>query len=410
MYSIEYLNSCKVYQLMKTDVKEWDAEILFDLLSPTEAHIIMQIPLTSNSLEDNWYWNKEPTGFYSVKSAYMHLQAMKDNLSTHNSSAFWKNFWKIKVPPKVLHFAWRVLTDCLATRVQLQIRRVPVQSHCLFCNSAAETSFHLFIECPFSKSCWNISAVTIPSTTAASFLDWFTAVSDRYKGDAIEEVLMVSWSIWKARNNIVWNNKTTTAAEVVFTAHQVLDQWKHAQSCRFEPLHLSSNISSSSDNWTKPVEGTIKINVDGATFEANNSYGTGFIVRDTNGAVMFATSLHSMGLSNAPFAEMISIKEALSWIKASDLTERISIETDCLTAVQALNCQLDMPSLFGAIVQECRSFLSLLSNVSICHVKRSANKAAHCLARGSCYWSGRHFNESTLPSTLKSFVIADLVC
>uniref|UniRef100_A0A803NTF8 RNase H type-1 domain-containing protein n=1 Tax=Cannabis sativa TaxID=3483 RepID=A0A803NTF8_CANSA len=59
------------------------------------------------------------------------------------------------------------------------------------------------------------------------------------------------------------------------------------------------------------VEGTIKINVDGATFEANNSYGTGFIARDPNGAVMFATSSHSMGLSNASFAEMISIKEAL---------------------------------------------------------------------------------------------------
>ncbi|KAM6548368.1 hypothetical protein CsatB_020044 [Cannabis sativa] len=335
---------------------------------------------------------------------------MKGNWSMDDSSNLWKNFWKIKVPPKVLHFAWRVLTDCLATRVKLQIKRVLVQSHCLFCNSTAETTLHLFPDCPFSKSCWNISAVTIPPSTATSFLDWFSAVWNRHKGDAIEEVLMIRWSIWKACNNIVWNNKTSTVAEVVSMAHQVLGQWKFAQSCRFEPLHLSSNNSSSSDYWTKPLEGMIKINVDGATFKADNSYGTSFIVRDSNGAVIFASSSYSNGLLSAPFSEMISIKEALSWIKASNLSECITIEIDCLTTVQALHCQLDMPSLFGVIVQDCRVILSLLSNVFICHVKGSANKVAHCLARGSCYWSGRNFSESTLPSTLKSFVIADLVC
>ncbi|KAM6543560.1 hypothetical protein CsatB_008007 [Cannabis sativa] len=156
------LHSCKVYQLMKTDVKEWDSEVLYDLFNSREAQIILQIPLNSNSIEDVWYWSKEPTGFYSVKSAYKHLQVIKGNWSMDDNSNLWKNFWKIKVPPKVLHFAWRVLTDCLATRVQLQIKRVPVQNHYLFCNSAAETTLHLFLDCPFSKSCWNISAVTIP--------------------------------------------------------------------------------------------------------------------------------------------------------------------------------------------------------------------------------------------------------
>ncbi|XP_030477880.1 uncharacterized protein LOC115694918 [Cannabis sativa] len=165
-------------------------------------------------------------------------------------------------------------------------------------------------------------------------------------------------------------------------AHQTLGQWKFAQSCRFEPLHLNSNCSNSSDFWTKPADGMIKINVDEATFDANNSFGTGFIVRDFKGAVILASSTFSTGFSNAPFAEIISIKEALSWIKDSNLSN-VVIETDCLTAVQALQSRIDMPSMFGIVVKDCKVLLSSLFNVTISHVKRSANKAAHYLARGS---------------------------
>ncbi|KAF4360939.1 hypothetical protein G4B88_000570 [Cannabis sativa] len=60
--------------------------------------------------------------------------------------------------------------NCLVTRIQLQIKHVPIETHCLFCNNAAETTYHLILGCPFSKSCWNRSAVTLPPSTCTSFL------------------------------------------------------------------------------------------------------------------------------------------------------------------------------------------------------------------------------------------------
>ncbi|KAM6571614.1 hypothetical protein CsatA_015694 [Cannabis sativa] len=393
---------------MKINQREWDNEVISDIFNLRDAQIILQIPLSNQAHEDVWYWSKEATGFYSVKSAYKHIQDSKGNWANDEGTTFWKKYWKIKVPPKVLHFAWRALTDCLGTRVQLQIKHVPVATICVFCNDAAETTLHLFVECPFSKSCWNRSAVSLPNSDCTSFFDWFSAIWSRHGGSFIEEILMVSWSIWKARNDIIWNNRTSSAAAIVATAHQTLNQWKFAQSCRFEPIHLNSNCYGSNDSWTKPENGMLKVNVDGATFDTSNSYGTGLIARNSTGTVILASSTFSNGFSNAPFAEIISIKEALSWIKGSNLSNAV-IESDCLTAVQALQSQVDMPSMFGIVVKDCKVLLSSLSNVFVTHVKRSANKAAHCLARGSCYWSDRKFSESTLPSTLKSIVIADLI-
>uniref|UniRef100_A0A803PR19 Reverse transcriptase domain-containing protein n=1 Tax=Cannabis sativa TaxID=3483 RepID=A0A803PR19_CANSA len=358
-----------VNQLMKINQRERDVEVISDIFNSRDAQIILQIPLSAQVHEDAWYWSKEATGFYSVKSAYKHIQDSKGNWANDEGTNFWKKYWKIKVPLKVLHFAWRDLTDCLATQVQLQIKHVPVATTCVFCNDAAKTTLHLFVECPFSKSCWNRSAISLPTSNCTSFFDWFSAIWSRHGGGFIEEILM---------------------------------------SCRFEPLHLNSNCYDSNESWTKPDDGMIKVNVDGATFETSNSFGTGLIARDSKGAVILASSTFSNGFYNAPFAEIISIKEALSWIKDSNLSN-VVIETDCLTAVQALQSQVDMPSMFGIVVKDCKVLLSSLFNVIVSHVKRSGNKAAHCLARGSCFWSDRKFSESTLPSTLKSIVIADLI-
>uniref|UniRef100_A0A803QJ62 Reverse transcriptase zinc-binding domain-containing protein n=1 Tax=Cannabis sativa TaxID=3483 RepID=A0A803QJ62_CANSA len=151
----------------------------------------------------------------------------------------WKHFWKLKILPKVLNFAWRALTGCLATRVQLQIKHVFVDLHCLLCNGAAKTAHRLLVECLFSQYCWTRFAIALPPLTTVNFQDWFVDFWSRHKGNVVEEVLM--------------------------------------------------------DFWTKYDEGIIKINVDGATFEAKNAYGTGLIARDSNGVVIMYQIYFTLG-------------------------------------------------------------------------------------------------------------------
>ncbi|KAM6555748.1 hypothetical protein CsatB_002767 [Cannabis sativa] len=45
----------------------------------------------------------------------------------------------------------------------------------------------------------------------------------------MEEAAMVSWVIWCARNDFVWQKKSWLASNIVTSARNVLDQYKFAQ-------------------------------------------------------------------------------------------------------------------------------------------------------------------------------------
>ncbi|XP_060964543.1 uncharacterized protein LOC115704339 [Cannabis sativa] len=356
-----------VASLMCVQSKQWDKEIIEDLFDTRDRNLIFSILLFETVQTDCWSWSKDCTGLYSVKSAYGWLQNQSNvpGLDT----GFWKVFWKIKVQPKVLQFAWRALTDTLAMKVQLTTKHVYVNKLCIFCNMAEETIIHVLNN---SK-------------------------------EQIEEALMVSWAIWNARNNLMWNQKNTTAAEVVLSARTHLYQWQNAQQTKGEPPLSHFEVGREVEHWTKPTESMVKVNVDGATFEATNAFGYGFISRDTNGAIIEARCSSKSGNSSPETVEVLGIKEALSWIKGKTWS-KVVIESDCLVAVQAIHTKVVLPSLFGMLVQDCQYLLSQLSHVQLCFVKRSANKVAHFLARSSCYLSDRSFFKNNSPSELLKIV------
>ncbi|XP_060969933.1 uncharacterized protein LOC115713710 [Cannabis sativa] len=69
----------KVNQLMTMDGFQWDKEIVNNLFEPRDYDLILSLPLSSSTLEDNWFWLHlhENLGFYTVKSNYHYLQAFK---------------------------------------------------------------------------------------------------------------------------------------------------------------------------------------------------------------------------------------------------------------------------------------------------------------------------------------------
>ncbi|KAM6587643.1 hypothetical protein CsatA_010248 [Cannabis sativa] len=223
----------------------------------------------------------------------------------------------------------------------------------------------------------------------------------------VEEGLMVAWSIWKARNELLWNNKIRTAADVVIDARSTLDQWSYAQSHRFDPLLVPAATKHKEEHWFKPEINKIKVNVDGAIFHSNGFHGIGAVARDSDGQLIEAFTTLKCGVVQPATVEAFGIKEALSWIKSKGWSNVI-VETDSIVSVQALSSSLVMPSIFGLLISDCKSLLNCLVNVCVSFVPRSANRTAHCLARGSCYWSDRIFNVSNVPNAIHSAIMADL--
>ena len=56
--------------------------------------------------------------------------------------------WKLKIPSKASHFAWRLIRDRLPTKVNLRRRNVELDNvYCTFCRICDEDESHLFFSC-----------------------------------------------------------------------------------------------------------------------------------------------------------------------------------------------------------------------------------------------------------------------
>ncbi|KAK1360378.1 hypothetical protein POM88_044852 [Heracleum sosnowskyi] len=163
---------------------------------------------------------------------------------------------------------------------------------------------------------------------------------------------MLLWSVWKARNMVVWHDTYLHVEEVVRTTHFTLDQWLEAQAKKFVPFVGGLHVMDDKELWTKPEWQTIKINVDAALFSDENRFGYGFIARD---------------------------------------------HTDCIKVVQSLRSSVSLASPFGLVISDCKQLMQEIAHAAFYVVKRSANRVAHCLARQSIFLSDCNFTEANAP-------------
>lgn len=56
----------------------------------------------TNAGQDKWCWNRDPSGNYSVRSAYKFLQ----DFTAANEDQFLKELWQSGAPLKVIVFGW----------------------------------------------------------------------------------------------------------------------------------------------------------------------------------------------------------------------------------------------------------------------------------------------------------------
>ncbi|KAM6550661.1 hypothetical protein CsatB_000469 [Cannabis sativa] len=394
-----------VVSLLCVDNHSWDVEVINDLFGERDKNLILSIQLSDHSPLDRWSWNLESSGFFSVKSAYRFLQSTQGNWTDLVVTSSWKKLWNLEVPPKVLHFLWRAITGCLPTKVQLTTKHVNVDLFCPFCNNFFETISHVLLECSFSYSCWNLSSLSAVQGFNTDYSSWFFTILDTKPAEISVEAAMLSWNIWNTRNDVFWKNKNRSAAAVVTSARSILHQWNAARVEKSGPLLVPSSHTGQ-DLWKKPGLNTIKLNVDGAIFVEDNKYGFGCVARGADGNLIEAISSSRLGAVRPEIAEVIGVKEALSWIKRKGWME-VAIETDALVVVQAVLGSIQMPSQFGFLVQDCRNLMSCMNHVSLHFVKRSANRAAHCVARASCYHPDRIFSEHDAPTELMTIIVAE---
>ncbi|XP_062093901.1 uncharacterized protein LOC133799929 [Humulus lupulus] len=239
-----------------------------------------------------------------------------------------------------------------------------------------------------------------------SFAEWIEQTWLLLDQTRRQSLVMLCWGLWKARNDLVWRNKRLAPNSVVVVSNSVFNQWSQAQHKSDIPTAAYLTDADGVEKWQCPNPGSVKVNMDAALFPDLGTYSFACLARDELGHPIEALSRCFNGHVAPELAEAMGFREALSWIKKYNWP-RVILESDCLLVIQALRSNVSMLSYFGDVISECKTIWNSSNNVSCMFVKRSANKAAHAIAKAFYSPADRIYKEGEFPSSILNVILGD---
>ncbi|CAI9295967.1 unnamed protein product [Lactuca saligna] len=149
--------------------------------------------------------------------------ALRQVLDVNNSIDERKLWWIKEVPIKVTCFVWRAKLGRIPTTSALSTRGISLPStSCCQCGHNDENDIHVLVQCPFAKTVlkeifhW-CQIVLVDFQSVNEVLDyasnWGNCPKKKRRLMAIRYGTL--WSIWKTRNERVFNNRKMCATKVV---------------------------------------------------------------------------------------------------------------------------------------------------------------------------------------------------
>ncbi|KAK8507581.1 hypothetical protein V6N11_074043 [Hibiscus sabdariffa] len=380
--------------------KSWKYDVLKDLFDAEQVSRISSIPLSRARLLDEIVWRYDDTGNFSAKSGYRLLRAEQARTLSTKLSSFFTDMWATNVLAKVKITMWRIVNNFLPTFHNLQLRRLPVNNVCPFCQSHGETVEHLFRDCAFVKLLmWKLALPSVSIQDAGLWKDWIASFFHTLTVRNKRVLLVLYWSVWFSRNKLVHEGIHTSADEsVTFIEACIREQ---------ETLGrlLPKSIPMRESYWQAPPESAIKFNFD-STFNSRSGFATtGVIGRNNRGLIMAACSFPHRKVADVFAAEAYACKQALLFAKDLGFP-RVIIEGDSLTIIKKINSDSADRSSIYPIVRDIKFLTRSFTSISFRFVRREANNAAHALAR-ECrnyldprYWMEQAPEAATMASEL----------
>jgi len=179
---------------------------------------------------------------YSTQGATYKVQTTYKLLMGHQPvQPAIKWLWKSYCQPKHRVFFWLLMKDRLSTKNILKRRKMQLDSfNCAFCTSAQEeTTLHLFWGCPYAQHYWGTIGLQIveDGDTVQNIQALRTQLRSQFFMIAI---ILMSWTIWKARNEAIFNNRLLSTQECKTVFSMELEK----VSCR-----IKTSLSLLFDQW-----------------------------------------------------------------------------------------------------------------------------------------------------------------
>ncbi|KAK2362141.1 hypothetical protein QL285_087230 [Trifolium repens] len=374
-----------VSDLLENDAKEWNVRRVLSMFDHTTAARILATPLYPMVTDDRRIWHGESNGDYSVKSAYRICVNELIDTSHLRVNGCWNLIWTLQAPPKVKKILWRICRRCVPTRVRLRDKGVDCQQICALCNCDEEDNMHLFLKCPSSKNVWSMTSFSqVVSNVVDNAAEAHTAIFNILQQLSKEDKAVfacILWSIWKQRNNQIWNNVTDAQNFVFSRAINMLQDWKAVRVVAAKPNSVQQ--ASARNLWCRPVAGKVKCNIDASFPLGSNRVGIGICIRDDQGVFILAKTEWFTPKCEVHLGEALGFLSALNWVHELNLGP-VEFELDSKRVVDSFHSSNQDFTEFGVILNQCKlMFSNFYSNSSVEFVRRQANEVAHNLAKAA---------------------------
>ncbi|XP_073361303.1 uncharacterized protein [Aegilops tauschii subsp. strangulata] len=380
----------RVGDLLNEQRSAWDQDKACAMFSSDEAEEILHITVGGPTMQDYLAWNYTKNGVFSVRSAH-HLRTAQKSLkagqpessSTVADHKAWLSLWDTVAPGKVKTHMWRLIRNGLAVGTELKRRKIKEGVFCVACGRE-ETNYHRFWDCFHSRLFWKIMRlelgvpVAIPpesvkpqNALARWLLSWLADASDD------ERAIMVqgTYALWLARNNARDGQRIEDADGIARRVFALMCEWQaiHGKKSKLDN-------PAPREKWCPPEDEWVKANVDGAMSKVGDRGGVGIVLRNQEGAFL-GGACHAFRQCKEPaMVELLACRRAVQLAQNLNV-QNLHLEMDCREIVCKLQSKEKDLSPLGPVVEEVKQMLDSRDRWKITWVRRSANNAAHRLAR-----------------------------
>ncbi|KAG7584818.1 Ribonuclease H domain [Arabidopsis thaliana x Arabidopsis arenosa] len=378
--------SMLVKDLLCPLTQTWNPAAIRDLL-PQYEDTIRALNTSFLGLQDTLVWFPEKSGQYSTKSGYIIAKKSSQLNSAPSPSFNWnKVIWQIKAGPKIKSFLWKTASGALSLGSNLEKRGLSCAKNCCRCGER-EDELHLLWNCPFAQRVWQLAPLHL-QISSASLVDLLSLLRTASSTSALPPTGLsltplapwILWNLWKARNYLIFEDRTFSEQDIVLKAIKEAKDWQAAQSC------LPNQALKRKQCSPPPVNSeAVKCFVDAAWCGSTKLCGQGWIVYDPSGNAPIRYSVSQSFVSSALSAEALALRSALFSLcqnLACSHDTALEVYSDCQVLTSTLNskaCSKELNAILLDITSLSESFMSISFNF----VPRLDNVVADSLAKST---------------------------
>ena len=188
-------------------------------------------------------------------------------------------------------------------------------------------------------------------------------------------MIQAVYGLWVARNDARDGKKMASPHEIMESIYSHLIEWRqvHDAAARVPQARTVQR-------WKPPSQGWVKVNSDGAVAGNGEKGGAGVVIRDAGGAFLAGARQFFNRSVDPEAVEILACKSGLL-LAIERGFQSVHLELDSLPVVQMLNDRHKCMAAVGSCIEEIKERLHTRAEYRVTWVRRTANVAAHKLAK-----------------------------